>query len=360
MKKFELKTGSGKTEIYCGIGCFEKLPKILKQKKNCQIFVIIDKNVSKYHSTKINKIFRAVSSKVNYYYLKPGENSKSLNELNKIYNFLKQNNCSKDSILFAIGGGVTGDIAGFAASTYMRGINLIHIPTTLLSMVDSSIGGKTAVNFADVKNLIGNIHQPKYVFIDPAFLDTLPEREVRSGIGEILKYSLLVNNNFFQMLKDKLPVFIHGRLNGIDEVILLCARYKSSVVQIDENDIATRKILNLGHTFGHAIESELEFKLSHGECVVFGLKCMLCLSKFTGMLNEKKFTDYMNILSLIKTDKRIFQLDGNKLINRMAYDKKNKLSSTMFVLIRRIGEIVIDYKTDKKEIARSIETAKQF
>ncbi len=360
MKKFDLNTSSGKTEIFCGTGCFEKLPQILKQKKNTHAFIIIDKNVNKYYSQKIQKVFRAISSNVFYYYLKPGENSKSISILIKIYNFLQQNNCSKDSIIFAIGGGVTGDIAGFAASNYMRGIKLIHIPTTLLSMVDSSIGGKTAINLNDVKNLIGSIYQPKYVFIDPAFLETLPKREIRSGIGEILKYSLLINNNFFQLLQVKLPEILKDRLNGIEEVILFCARYKASVVQIDENDIGTRKILNLGHTFGHAIESELEFKLSHGECVVFGLKCMLCLSKISGTLNEKKFNSYLNILSLIKTDERILQLKEIKIIKRMYFDKKNKASSPMFVLIQRIGEVAIDYKATNGEIIKSIRLAKQL
>lgn len=360
MKKFELNTSSGKTEIFCGTGCLEKLPQILKQKKHIHSFIIIDKNVSKYYSQKIQKVFRAINSKVFYYYLTPGENSKSLSTLRKIYNFLKQNNCTKDSTIFAVGGGVTGDIAGFAASNYMRGIKLIHIPTTLLSMVDSSIGGKTAINLDDIKNLIGSIYQPKYVFIDPAFLGTLPKRQILSGIGEILKYSLLINNNFCQSLKNKLPYLLKGRLNGIEDVILFCTRYKASVVQIDENDSGTRKILNLGHTFGHAIESALEFKISHGECVMFGLKCMLCLSKLSGTLNEKKFNSYMNIFTFIKTDSRIFQLDENDIIKRMYFDKKNKHSSPMFILIQRIGEVAIDYKAKNREIIKSIKLAKQM
>lgn len=360
MKKFLLMIGSGHTEIYSGKGSFNQLQLIMKKEKLNSVFIIIDANVNKYFGKKIRSVFNRLNLKASYFILSPGERSKSISELKKIYSFLSDNRCSKDSYLFAIGGGATGDIAGYAASTYMRGIKLVHIPTTLLSMVDSSIGGKTAINFEKVKNLIGTFHQPKYVITDPFFLATLPKREIISGLGEILKYGFLINKDFYTLLKKRIPEILSNDLDNIEEVILQCTRYKASVVQLDEKDFGVRKILNLGHTFAHSIESELNYKLSHGECVIFGLKCMLCLSNRGGLLNQKKFAEYSEFLSSIKSNKRISIIDEKNLVDRMIYDKKNIGRHPGFVLMKSIGEIVIDFKAEKKEIMRSIKSAKEI
>ncbi|QQS37114.1 MAG: 3-dehydroquinate synthase [Ignavibacteriales bacterium] len=360
MKKFELNTESSSSEIFCGTGAFEKLPQILKELHNQKLFIVIDKNVFKYYQRKIEKVFRGISRQVFYYHLKPGERSKSVSEFNKLLIFFKKNECSRNSTLISIGGGVTGDISGFTASVYMRGINLIHIPTTLLSMVDSSIGGKTAINLDGVKNLAGSIYQPEKVIIDPTFLKTLPQKEILSGTGEILKYGLLINKDFFLLLKKRITSLIKNDRTGIEDIILQCARYKASVVQIDENDSGMRKILNLGHTFGHAIESELNYKLTHGECLAFGLKCMLCLSFESGLINQKNFYEYFSLLNLLRTNKKILSLDGKKLISKMIFDKKRNGVNPTFILMKRIGEIIIDYNCDSKRIAASFNKAKQL
>lgn len=360
MKKFLLSTDSGISEIYSGNSSFEKLPVILKKEKLKSIFVIIDSNVLSFHSRKIKSVFNKFNSNVSYFVLPSGERSKSFSELKKIYLFLKLNKCRKDSYVFAIGGGVTGDVAGYAASTFMRGINLIHIPTSLLSMVDSSIGGKTAINFEKVKNLIGTIYQPGNVVTDPFFLITLPKREIISGIGEILKYGFLINQKFYSVLKKRIPELLDNNFNSIEELILQCTRYKASVVQMDETDFGVRKILNLGHTFAHSIESELNYKLSHGESVIFGLKCMLCLSKHRGLLNQKKFEEYFKFLSIIRTNKKIFSINEKSLVDNMHFDKKNMNNRPSFVVMKGIGEIVIDFRVEQKDIVKAIKSAKQL
>ena len=243
----------------------------------------------RFHSLLIRKTFALLDCKVSTYTFSANEKNKSLAQTEKIYKFLTDNAFDRNSIIVALGGGITGDIAGYVASTYMRGIRFIQIPTTLLSMVDSSVGGKTGVNFNHKKNMIGTFYQPDFVAIYPEFLSTLPKRELHSGAGEIFKYAFLADIKNYNLLKNNLSKLFSNKLFDIENTIQSCLKIKANVVENDEKEITgLRKILNLGHTFAHAFEVESNYKLKHGEAVIGGIFCALFLSEILGYIYNRK------------------------------------------------------------------------
>ncbi len=263
----------------------EKISKLSASK----CLLIVDKNVLRFHSLLIRKTFALLDCKVSTYTFSANEKNKSLAQTEKIYKFLTDNAFDRNSIVVALGGGITGDIAGYAASTYMRGIRFIQIPTTLLSMVDSSVGGKTGVNFNHKKNMIGTFYQPDFVAIYPEFLSTLPKRELHSGAGEIFKYAFLADIKNYNLLKNNLSKLFSNKLFDIEKTIQLCLKIKANVVENDEKEVTgLRKILNLGHTFAHAFEVESNYKLKHGEAVIGGIFCALFLSEILGYIINRK------------------------------------------------------------------------
>jgi 3-dehydroquinate synthase len=318
--------------------------------------VIIDRNVEKLHGAKIRNIFSKLKGDTEYLILKNGETSKSLNELNRIYKFLIRENFTKQNMIFAIGGGVTGDVAGFAASTFKRGIPIIHIPTTLLSAVDSSVGGKTAINLKNKKNIIGSFHQPDYVFTDVSFLETLPKQEVNSGIGELIKYTFLSEPNFFFYVLNNLKKIRQFDNRVLENVIYKSVQIKSSIVMKDEKEESgLRKILNFGHTFGHAIESVMNYRIKHGEAVVAGITAALHLSNILGILPENRLVTYLKLPQKIKLPPGIRKIDFQEVFDAMKYDKKNKGTKINFVLLSEIGSMLIDISAGKEQVYKSLE-----
>lgn len=260
MKEIEVKTASFTGRIYIGEGIAKTmLSPLLNGSKN---FVLTDSNVYRLYPDYFKGFKNA-----ELFVLPAGEEHKNFQSL---YQILQKMTCfglHRNSTLFAVGGGVVGDIGGLCASLYMRGINCVQIPTTLLAQVDSSVGGKTAVDLDGVKNVVGAFYQPSIVLIDPEFLSTLPQREIKCGLGEIIKYTAL-NGNILERIEKNVD-----RLNEIDflsGLIPECVRHKANVVETDEKEVGLRKSLNVGHTTGHAIE--LAYGLSHGESVLYGMK----------------------------------------------------------------------------------------
>ena len=224
--------------------------------------LIIDKNVLKYHSFLIRKTFALLDCKVYNYTFSATEKIKSLTQAEKIYRFLLENSFDRNSLIVAIGGGITGDIAGYTASTFMRGIKYIQIPTTLLSMVDSSVGGKTGVNFSNQKNMIGTFYHPEFVAVYPEFISTLPKRELQSGAGEIFKYVFLADHKNYNYLRKSLFRNFSSQSFDIEKTIYDCLRIKKNIVENDEKEITgLRKILNFGHTFAHSFEVESNYQI---------------------------------------------------------------------------------------------------
>ncbi len=271
--------------------------------------------------------------------LPDGEAEKSLDNFELIMSHLLNNEHGRDTTLIALGGGVIGDITGFAAACYQRGIDFIQIPTTLLSQVDSSVGGKTAVNHPLGKNMIGAFYQPKAVYIDIDSLETLPIREFNAGMAEVIKYGILGDNAFFLWLETKSALIKSGDKHILSEMIEKCCQCKADIVSNDEKEAGVRALLNLGHTFGHAIEADQGYgKWLHGEAVATG---MVLAGKVAVAMNLLEASDLRRIESLIKTfdlpTKAPKNMGFTEFIRHMKRDKKNIAGKLRFILPTAIG-----------------------
>ena len=327
---------------------------IEKNNLNRNIMVVADENVMKYHPKEIKQILNGSTGKINYYPLKPGETSKSFVQLNKIYSFLLNRGYGRDALIIGIGGGVTGDLVGYAASTFMRGVQLIHVPTTLLAAVDSAIGGKTGINFEKKKNMIGSFYQPRLVVIDTNFFKSLPKREQTSGIGEIIKYGYLSDKAFFNFLNDNIGMIYNFDREIIDEVIKQCVSIKASVVSKDEKESGIRKILNLGHTFAHGFETDLNFKIKHGEAVIAGIISALYLSENLGILGHAKLEELLSLPKKIKMPEFFRNFSVKNVMEIMKHDKKNKNGKIKFVLPSDVGNLLLDIEAKDSIIKDSL------
>ncbi len=288
--------------------------------KGDKIAIITDKTVENLYLKTVKEIFNDYS--VCTYAVDSGEDSKNMENYLAILQFLAENGFKRNDTVIALGGGVIGDLAGFSASTYMRGINLIMIPTTLLSMVDSSVGGKTGINLPSGKNLVGSFYQPSLVYINTEFLKTLPNREVLSGLGEIVKYAFIGSGLSLEELKD-----------GVNKnLIYKCVDIKRQIVENDEKESGERKLLNLGHTVGHAIEKIENYNLSHGECVLKGLYYAINISKKLGTLNSTNYLKALEILSASGYN-NFNVYDKKDLIKYIKTDKKGVLNAVDFIVI---------------------------
>jgi 3-dehydroquinate synthase/shikimate kinase/3-dehydroquinate synthase len=288
--------------------------------------------------------------------------NKNFNSANKILDILLNKNFSREDCVISIGGGITGDVSGFAASLFKRGLKFINIPTTLLSQVDSSIGGKTGVNTKYGKNLIGSFYQPNLVISDVQFLKTLPKRELICGYGEILKHSLIANKRFYNFLDKNSDKILKLSSPYIEKAIYESCKIKKNVVEKDEKEKGVRKILNFGHTFAHAYEASLGYskKLNHGEAVILGMQSALSFSLKNNLI---QINDYYSILehiskaSLPSNLKKFFKTrDLNKILSFMAKDKKNNSNNINLVLLKKIGHPIINREYKKNNLSEFLKS----
>lgn len=298
-----------------------------KFKQAKKVLVISDNNVYPLYGS---EILACVEKSCFTFIVASGETSKSIENYINILNFLAQNGFSRNDGIIGLGGGTVGDLAAFAASTYMRGINYIAVPTTILAFVDSSIGGKTAINLTYGKNLVGTFFQPKAVFINYSFAKTLPNREVKSGWGEIVKYYFISESISQNELFGELT----------EELIYKCLSCKAEIIQNDEFDIGRRKLLNFGHTLGHAIENLSGYCLSHGECVVKGMYLSLFVSKNLLNLSQEKFNEIKAIFEKLGYNLQI-DFSREDLTNAIKADKKSDGESVDYVLLNKEGILQI-------------------
>ncbi len=318
-----------------------------------QCLLVIDKNVPKKMISKISKSLKR--NKVHKFIFKASEENKNIISVRRVLQILLNKNFSRQDCLITIGGGITGDVGGFAASLYKRGLNFVNIPTTLLSQVDSSIGGKTGVNTEEGKNLIGSFYQPKMVISDVDFLKSLSKREIICGYGEIFKHSLILNKSFFKYLDNNSSNIINLKSPFIEKAILESCKIKKIIVEKDEKEKNLRKILNFGHTFAHAFEAAFGYskKLNHGEAVILGIITAL---RFSLNIKLIKYQDYNEIfkhvlkVKLPSDIKKYFSYkDLNKILTFMSKDKKNVSKKINLILLRKIGlaEIRNEYNHTK-------------
>lgn len=273
----------------------------------------------------------------------PGEASKSMTQVSACLDWLLETHTPRDGALVALGGGVVGDLAGFVAAIYLRGIDFVQVPTTLLAQVDSSVGGKTGVNHARGKNLIGAFHQPRLVIADSDTLSTLPAREFRAGIAEVIKYGMLGDAEFFAWLEDNMPRLLALDAQRITDVVERCCGMKAQIVAADERESGRRALLNLGHTFAHAIETHTDYaRYLHGEAVAIGLYMAADLSHRLGWLSQQ---DQQRVHALIRAAELPTEvpegMTPEDFLRHMAHDKKVAAGRIRFVLLRRLGEALV-------------------
>jgi 3-dehydroquinate synthase len=291
-------------------------------------------------------------------FLPGGEAHKRLAPLEAMAAEMVAHGADRSSVVVAFGGGIVNDMAGFLAAIFMRGIPVLQVPTTLLAQVDASIGGKTGVNLVAGKNLIGSFHQPLAVLIDPASLDTLPEREYRAGLFEVIKYGVIASPGLYQLLAGRQDEVAARVPAVVDEIIAESVRIKAEVVSADEREGGIRKILNFGHTIGHALESETAYsRFLHGEAVAFGMQAAVRLAESTRHLAPK---DGASIRETIQRYGPIPNLNGipaARLLERLLSDKKTVQGKVHFVLPRRIGEVTVVTGVDESLVLSAIQAA---
>jgi len=356
MKKIKIDLSKNSYDVLIGENIYPKLfSEVNKQKLHKNILIVIDSKVYKLHKDYLHSSIPVNGYKIVIQKLSLNEKTKSLISVQKIFDKLIKNKFGRDSIIIAIGGGIIGDVAGFAAATYMRGIQFAQVPTTLLACVDSSVGGKTGINYADSKNIVGAFYQPKFVLIDTLFLQTLPVDELICGLGEIVKYSFLISEKFQNFLIRNLNNLLDIEDKTTKNVIIESVKFKGNVVSEDERELGLRQILNFGHTFAHAIEIEQKHKIKHGEAVIIGIASALFLSKTLHLLSEQKFNQFLKVVILFSKFISINNYNPQNMYKIMSADKKNRESKIQFVLIRDIGEIVLGIAAKKQDVINSIE-----
>ncbi|MBN2571942.1 MAG: 3-dehydroquinate synthase [Ignavibacteriales bacterium] len=361
MKKINNKLPSGNYNIFIGKNILSKLTKEIEHLNlHKNVLFIIDRNVNKYYYKYIFDNIKAKFNKSDSIIINSNELEKRIASAEKIYSQLIQKKYGRDTLLIAIGGGIVGDIAGFVAATYMRGIQYVQIPTTLLAAVDSSVGGKTGVNFGDAKNIVGCFYQPKLVLIDTHFFKTLNQSEIICGMGEVVKYAFLSDVNFYNYLNLNLNKILKLEPNVIEKVIYESIKFKCSVVMQDEREDGLRKILNLGHTFAHALEIAQKYKIKHGQAVIVGIVCSLFLSNRIGYINKENLNLYLKFLNIFKSKIKLKNLSTDEMYKIMLKDKKNRNGKIKFVLPIEIGKIFIDAECSVSLIIDSISESIKF
>lgn len=324
----------------------------LTDKKIC---IITDTNVEPIYADRIIKLLGDNFIDVSCYAFEAGETSKNIDTICDFYKFFVEKQLDRKSVLVALGGGVVGDMCGFAAATYMRGIKFVQIPTTLLSQVDSSVGGKTGIDFMGNKNMVGAFYQPEFVYINSETLKTLPYREVAAGIAEAVKYGYIIDSDFLDYCIENKENIKNMVSENIIDVIYASCKAKAYVVSKDEKENGLRAILNFGHTFGHSVETLSDFKMLHGECVAAGMISALYFSYKRGTVEESDVKKAEELLAYFGLPVSINDFSSEEIYNQMFYDKKTKNGVINIVALNKIGDAYVENKASAQEIKAAIE-----
>ena len=327
-------------------------------KKGDKVMIVTNPTVAQYYLEPVTETLEKIGCQVESVLLPDGEKYKTLDSLNLIFTALLKHNHGRDTTIIALGGGVIGDVAGFAAASYQRGVRFIQIPTTLLAQVDSSVGGKTAVNHELGKNMIGAFYQPSTVIIDTLTLNTLPKREVNAGLAEVIKYGAILDYAFFEWLEAHIDELVALNQHSLQHCIARCCQIKADVVARDETEKGDRALLNLGHTFGHAIETHLGYgNWLHGEAVAIGMNMANRLSVRLGLMSEAQAEEIKQVL--VKFDLPVSYKIENEYAFYEAFfmDKKTKGDKINFIIADKIGSAFIKNDVKKEDV---LETLREF
>ena len=347
--------------IIVGKGVIDCLSNNIKEINNySKIVVIVDQNVANLHLDSLNNQLKSLSIEIKNIVIEAGESAKSFSNLQNLAEQILEYGIDRNSLIIAFGGGVVGDLSGFIASILLRGIDFIQIPTTLLAAVDSSVGGKTAINSKFGKNLIGSFYQPRLVLCDINFLQTLSKRDFFSGYAEVVKYGLVRDKNFFMYLEQNLDKIIVRDVNVLQKIIVKSCQIKADIVRLDERENNLRAILNFGHTFGHVLETEIGYsnKLLHGEAVAIGMVLAARMSVHLKRFDIKNISLIANHLSRVglpispKNIKKSWNV--KHLISHLYKDKKVKNNNLTFILLEEIGKSTVEENIDEQNFLNII------
>lgn len=335
MKSIQVNLGHRSYPIHVKSGLMQQMDSMLSDYNHGQKWVIISQyNLMELFGFDLMNQLKEGGYNIDFITLPVGEAAKSMNEFSRVVSQMVELDCDRSSTILALGGGVVGDVAGFVASSFMRGIEYFQIPTTLLAMVDSAIGGKTGINIAEGKNLVGSIYQPKGVFVDPNILDSLPKEEVIAGLGEVIKYGAIWDQDF---LNDTAKWMENLDTFPYEDAIARSCEIKAEVVSKDEHEGDLRRILNFGHTIGHALESHLGYgKIRHGEAVALGMKCAGYISQKLGLLMKKEQSTLVETINRLPLPE-LRHINGNHLMPYIKTDKKSEKGVLSFVVLDGLG-----------------------
>jgi 3-dehydroquinate synthase len=342
MQTLHVSLGDRSYPIHIGKHLLAMADLILPHLKRKQVAVVTNVTVAPLYLETLTAPLKAAGVNVTPIILPDGESYKNSDTLNLIYDALLQNRCDRNTTLIALGGGVVGDLAGYAAATYLRGVPFIQIPTTLLAQVDSSVGGKTGINHPLGKNMIGAFYQPQLVLADISTLDTLPARELSAGLAEVIKYGLIRDLPFFEWLEENMPALVSLDEAALGHAIYRSCANKAEVVSADEREAGERALLNLGHTFGHAIENAMGYGVwLHGEAVAAGTMLAADLSRRMGWLSEDDYARMLHIMEAAALPVQAPALGVDRYLELMGLDKKVQDGKIRFVLQQGIGKSLV-------------------
>lgn len=335
---------------------FDDLPKVLKKAglSGARAMVVGDSHTIPLYGEAVQKALSGVFQTVETYSFPAGEEHKTLSSIEGLYRALLQGGFDRKDVLFALGGGVVGDMTGFAAATYMRGLSFVQLPTTLLAQVDSSIGGKTGVDFEGYKNLVGAFHMPAFVYTVPKTLKTLDKKQFASGMGEVIKTALLGDEAFFEWLLGNIYEIDERKPEVLAEMVRRAASIKERIVAEDPKENGIRAVLNLGHTLGHAIEKYMDFRLPHGHCVALGCIAAAKISQMRGLIESDELFEIRDVFVAFDLPILVDGLDKEAVVALTRADKKRQGGQIRFVLLRRIGKATVVADVTEEELLEAL------
>lgn len=327
-------------------------PFALADRKVC---IVTDSNVNPLYGAEVEDMIGAISGECVRYVFPAGEESKTLDTVKEIYKFLIGNHFNRKDLLIALGGGVVGDLTGYTAATYLRGIEFIQIPTTLLSQADSSIGGKTGVDFDGYKNMVGAFYMPRLVYMNMATLQSLSDRQFYSGFAEVMKSALIKDGNFYEWLIDQMYEICERDVETLAEMVERSCIIKKLVVEKDPLEKGDRALLNFGHTIGHAIEKYMNFTMTHGECVALGCVAAAFISWKKNWLSMEEYYEIRDMFVPFYLPISIDNLDIEKVLQLTKSDKKAENGYIKFILLKKVGKALIDKTVTDDEIREALQ-----
>lgn len=323
----------------------------ISEKKLC---IITDSNVKELYADALVSELAQSCREIHVFSFPAGEASKHLNTVQEVYRFLIMHKFDRKDMLLALGGGVVGDLTGYTAATYLRGIDFIQIPTTLLAQVDSSIGGKTGVDFDQYKNMVGAFHMPRLVYMNLSVLKDLDDRQFACGMAEILKHGLIKNASYYEWLISHFMEIGDRDMDIIEEMVYESCLIKKAVVEKDPTEKGERALLNFGHTIGHAIEKYKDFSMLHGECVALGCVAAAYISWKRQLLSEEEYYEIRDMFVPFSLPISVTQIDIPKIISLTYSDKKMEHGKIKFILLKKIGKAVIDPTVSEEEMRAAL------